>query len=85
MTRMSRLGSLVLALAFAGGGVLQAQSLVTSPMPLIGITPCRIVDTRDAGFPPGYGPPALVAGAFPRAASPWRASAASRRGRRRSP
>ena len=33
-----------------------------SPVPLIAITPCRIVDTRDAGKPPGYGPPALVAG-----------------------
>jgi hypothetical protein len=35
----------------------------TSPVPLIAITPCRIVDTREATRPPGYGPPALVAGA----------------------
>ncbi len=35
----------------------------TSPVPLIAITPCRIVDTRDGTRPPGYGPPALTAGA----------------------
>jgi len=33
-----------------------------SPMPFIGITPCRIADTRGNGFTGPYGPPALVAG-----------------------
>ena len=37
-------------------------ALTTSPVPFIGITPCRIVDTRDATKPPGYGPPQLSAG-----------------------
>ncbi len=37
-------------------------ALTTSPVPLIGITPCRIVDTRNASYPPGYGPPQLSAG-----------------------
>ena len=31
-------------------------------MPFIGITPCRIADTRGNGFTGPYGPPALVAG-----------------------
>jgi hypothetical protein len=35
---------------------------VTSPLPFIGVDPCRIVDTRQAGFPAGYGPPALTGG-----------------------
>ena len=37
-------------------------ALVTSPMSFIGITPCRVVDTRDSNMPPGYGPPALAPG-----------------------
>jgi hypothetical protein len=42
------------------------ESLSTSPFPFIGITPCRIVDTRTTtmpNFPAGYGPPALTGGA----------------------
>src|SRR6266545_2823078 len=39
---------------------LEASS--TSPLPFIGITPCRLVDTRQAAFPAGFGPPALGAG-----------------------
>jgi len=35
----------------------------TPPLRFIGITPCRIADTREASFPPGYGPPPLAAGA----------------------
>src|SRR5438552_663111 len=38
------------------------EGLPTSPLPFIGITPCRIADTRQAGFPTQYGPPALTAG-----------------------
>ena len=41
------------------GGV---QTLVTSPMPFVGIDPCRIVDTRGNGFTGAYGPPALSPG-----------------------
>jgi hypothetical protein len=39
----------------------QAEALPTSPMPFIGITPCRLIDTRQAGFPAGYGVPSLAA------------------------
>jgi len=34
----------------------------TSPLPFIGIAPCRIADTRNSAFPSGYGPPPLAAG-----------------------
>jgi hypothetical protein len=43
----------------SGRGV---AALPTSPLPFIGITPCRIADTRQAGFPPGFGLPKLIAG-----------------------
>jgi hypothetical protein len=33
-----------------------------SPLPLIGLTPCRIVDTRGNGFTGAYGPPSLAQG-----------------------
>jgi hypothetical protein len=41
-------------------------ALPTSPLPFIGIIPCRIADTRTTtipNFPAGYGPPALAGGA----------------------
>ena len=38
------------------------DSVPTSTLPFVGITPCRLVDTRNAGFPPGYGPPSLSPG-----------------------
>ena len=31
------------------------------PLPLIAVTPCRVVDTRVASMPPGYGPPSMGA------------------------
>src|SRR4029453_12553985 len=34
----------------------------TSPLPFVGITPCRIADTRGNGFTGAYGPPSLAAG-----------------------
>jgi hypothetical protein len=37
-------------------------SVPTAPLPLIGITPCRIADTRGNGFTGDYGPPILSAG-----------------------
>ncbi len=43
-------------------GIRAKASVPTSPVPLIGITPCRIADTRDGTRPPGYGPPPLTAG-----------------------
>jgi hypothetical protein len=39
-----------------------AEALSMSPLPFIGIPPCRIADTRQLGFPAGYGLPALTAG-----------------------
>ncbi len=34
---------------------------VTSPVPFIGVTPCRVADTRGNGFSGAYGPPSLFA------------------------
>jgi hypothetical protein len=45
----------------ASGG-LSTMAEVTPAVLFIGITPCRLVDTRQAGFPAGYGMPALTAG-----------------------
>jgi hypothetical protein len=36
---------------------------VTPGTALVGILPCRLVDTRTGAFPAGYGPPSLAAGA----------------------
>jgi Chaperone of endosialidase len=36
---------------------------VTSPLPFIGVTPCRVADTRGNGFTGAYGPPSLIANA----------------------
>jgi hypothetical protein len=46
------------------GGVRRegAEALPTSPLPFIGINPCRLADTRGNGFTGAYGPPALAAG-----------------------
>lgn len=38
------------------------EALPRSPFPFIGITPCRIADTRGNGFTGAYGPPALTQG-----------------------
>jgi hypothetical protein len=35
---------------------------ITPPLPFIGLTPCRIADTRGNGFAGAYGPPALSQG-----------------------
>jgi Chaperone of endosialidase len=38
-------------------------STIASPLALVAITPCRLVDTRASqGFPPALGPPSLLAG-----------------------
>jgi hypothetical protein len=42
---------------------IRALADVTDPIPFIGVTPCRILDTRGNGFSGAYGPPALVASA----------------------
>jgi len=39
-----------------------ALSVPTSPLPFIAVNPYRIVDTRKATQPAGYGPPSLAAG-----------------------
>jgi hypothetical protein len=44
----------------AGGITTMAD--VTPGVPFVGVAPCRLVDTRQGGFPATYGTPALVAG-----------------------
>ena len=44
------------------GGV-HTMTDVTLPLPFIGVTPCRVADTRGNGFAGAYGPPSLVANA----------------------
>lgn len=39
-----------------------ATAVLTPPTSFVGLTPCRIVDTRGHGFGGAYGPPALTAG-----------------------
>ena len=34
---------------------------VTNPVPFVGVTPCRVADTRGNGFTGAYGPPSLAA------------------------
>ena len=36
---------------------------ITNPLPFIGVTPCRVADTRGNGFTGAYGPPSLIADA----------------------
>jgi len=43
-------------------GGITTMTDITAPRAFIGVAPCRLVDTRQAGFPAGYGMPALVAG-----------------------
>jgi len=38
------------------------ESTAVTPLPLIAIAPCRLIDTRGNGFTGQYGPPALAAG-----------------------
>jgi hypothetical protein len=45
------------------GGV-HTMTDVTNPLPFIGVTPCRVADTRGNGFAGSYGPPSLVANAM---------------------
>jgi hypothetical protein len=46
----------------AASGGLGTMADVTPGVGFVGIDPCRLVDTRQAGFPATYGTPALVAG-----------------------
>jgi hypothetical protein len=46
----------------SGRRALSVASLPTPPLPLIGIPPCRVADTRGNGFSGAYGPPVLTAG-----------------------
>jgi hypothetical protein len=45
----------------AAGG-LSTMADVTPAISFVGVLPCRLVDTRMAGFPAGYGTPSLTAG-----------------------
>src|SRR5512147_66462 len=45
----------------AAGG-LSTMADVTDASSFVGVAPCRLVDTRQAGFPAGYGTPALAGG-----------------------
>ena len=51
--------------ASRSSGELTTMADLTPGVGFVGVAPCRLVDTRQAGFPAGYGPPALVGG-FPR-------------------
>src|SRR5439155_23668815 len=48
----------------ASGGP-TAMTDVTPGVGFVGVAPCRLVDTRQAGFPAGYGPPSLSQGHRP--------------------
>src|SRR5512147_108350 len=43
-------------------GGITTMTEVTPGVAFIGVSPCRLVDTRQAGFPAGYGTPALTGG-----------------------
>src|SRR6266567_3170012 len=45
----------------SSGGI-TTMTDVTPGVAFVGVAPCRLVDTRQAGFPATYGTPALVAG-----------------------
>jgi hypothetical protein len=54
---------LVVSLGLFAAGSIASAADVTGAVAFVGITPCRIVDTRAAeGFTGQFGPPALVAG-----------------------
>jgi len=46
----------------ASSGGITTMTDITTGVAFIGAAPCRLVDTRQAGFPAGYGTPALVSG-----------------------
>ena len=46
----------------ASGGGITTMTDATPPRVFVGVQPCRLVDTRQAGFPAGYGTPALTGG-----------------------
>src|SRR5947199_9669971 len=48
--------------ANSASGGLTTMTDVTPGVGFVGVAPCRLVDTRQAGFPVGYGPPSLTQG-----------------------
>ncbi len=42
--------------------MITGDAVPTDPLPFIGITPCRLIDTRSSLLPAGYGTPALSEG-----------------------
>lgn len=56
-----------------GRGMSTESGILYSPLPFVGVSPCRIADTRGNGFTGAFGPPLLAAGSirsFPRTAGP---------------
>lgn len=47
----------------AKGMVATALGDVTAPVPFVGVTPCRVADTRGNGYTGEYGPPSIASGA----------------------
>lgn len=47
----------------ARSGGVHTMADVTNALPFVGVTPCRVADTRGNGFVGAYGPPSLVANA----------------------
>jgi hypothetical protein len=54
---------LVMSLGLLAVGSIASATDVTQSLTFVGITPCRILDTRGLGFTLQAGPPSLVAGA----------------------
>src|SRR5215831_5566380 len=50
------------SLAIESGEISQQEQAAPAPLPLIAISPCRIIDTRGNGFTGQYGPPSLSSG-----------------------
>jgi len=48
--------------ATSASGGLTTMTDITPGVGFVGVAPCRLVDTRLAGFPAGYGPPSLTQG-----------------------
>jgi hypothetical protein len=52
-----------------GSASIREKSTTAAPpnaLPFVAIPPCRLADTRDASYPPGFGPPSLAGGNPPR-------------------
>src|SRR5215472_8753661 len=50
------------SLAMENDEIPQQEQTAPAPLPLIAISPCRLIDTRGNGFTGSYGPPSLASG-----------------------